>query len=186
MRYPILPRYTRTTRVPVENRDDGGDERTVTVIPARDVQRYQTIIEPSTYQQILHALHEHPELETRIDYDTTNTVYETYENTSADRRNGTWMFDIFVDVVLIILALALAGLIIGIMIGQNMLPPESVPFLLFVSLGIVLIIGAVIIVGAFMTATSKPRTEDEQLPTRTTVVTQQRQSVTMRRPRIRR
>lgn len=97
------------------------------------------------YQQALRVMLDTPQMERRLNYVTTSmiaTILERWLAHSAAKSRASTMF---AGILLILCGTALVGLLVGIMLGEGLIPKESVPVLLVVTISILIFVLAVML-----------------------------------------
>jgi len=168
-------RLHRDHREQVQAHDRGAsreDERILATVPSQTgVERYAGDgPSPETYRQALKALLATPEIESRLNYVTASLIVTIFGGWLASKLVMSRAFILFVDLTLFIVSLALAGLLIGILLGESILPAGTAPVLLFATVGIVLLIVGFVLRSMIITATSISRKRRDEMPSRRGVV----------------
>ena len=100
---------------------------------------------PDVYRQALKVILETPQMERRLNYVTAGmivTILGSWLTGSVVRSHA---FTMFIDILLFFCCTALVGLLVGIMLGEGFIPQESAPVLLFVMVGILTFVLAVML-----------------------------------------
>ncbi len=117
---------------------------------------------PEIYRQALKSILATPDIENRLNYITASLIVTIFGGWLAGKMVRTRAFIFFTDLLLFFVSIALAGFLVGIMLGENILPAKTVPILLFVATGIVLLIVEFVLWSMIVKATrhSQASTED--------------------------
>ncbi|MDE3088952.1 MAG: hypothetical protein KGJ80_06175 [Chloroflexota bacterium] len=139
------------------------DERILATVPS------QTSIEtypgdsphPEIYRQALKSILTTPDIENRLNYITASMIVTIFGGWLAGKMVQTRAFIFFTDLLLFFTSLAMAGFLAGVMLGENILPAETVPILLLAATAIVLLIMGFVLGSMIVGATrhSKARAE---------------------------
>jgi hypothetical protein len=100
---------------------------------------------PDVYRQALRVILETPQIERRLNYITAGmivTILGGWLTGSVVRHRA---FTFFADLLLFFSSLALAGLLVGVVLGEGFVPSETVPVLLFVTLGLLIVVLSVML-----------------------------------------
>lgn len=100
---------------------------------------------PDVYRQALRVIVETPQMERQLNNAIAGmivTILGSWLTVSLVRSRP---FAMFSDMVLFFSSLALAALLVGIMLGEGILPPNIIPVLLFVFLGILVCVFAIML-----------------------------------------
>jgi len=159
---PDTTQRRRNQRKQIQVHDKGiprDEERILATVPSQTgVERYAGDgPSPEAYRQALKVMLASPEIESRLNYITASIIVTIFGGWLASRMILSRAFMFFVDLTLFIVSLALAGLLIGIMLGENILPGGMVPVLFFAATGIVLLIVGCLLGSMMRTATSHSR-----------------------------
>jgi hypothetical protein len=135
------------------------DERFLATIPGRTtVERYGAgSPPPEVYRQAVRAILATPELEGRLNYATASLIVTVFGSWLAARMLASRAFLLFVDGLLFLTSLAVAGFLVGGMIGENILPVETIPVLLFAALAIVLLMAGCVLGNMLVNGTRHTR-----------------------------
>ena len=136
-------RFDRSIQVqPRDVSDSRGDRSIVTRIPNQtNGGRYlATSPHPDVYRQALRVILETPQIERRLNYITAGMIVTILGSWLTGSIAKTRPFTMLADILLFLCSAALAGLLVGIMLGVGFIPKESVPVLLFVMVGILILV----------------------------------------------
>ncbi len=135
------------------------DERILATVPNRTSPRRYAEDGPSpeAYRQALKAILATPEIESRLNYITASLVVTIFGGWLASKLILSRAFILIFDLILLTAILALAGLLIGIMLGESILPTGMVPVLLVAATGILLLISGFVLGRMIIPATSNSR-----------------------------
>ncbi len=136
------------------------DASVLATLPSRtSLERYGAD-SPQTeiYRQAVRAILATPELDGRMNYVTASLFVTVFGSWLAGRMLKSRAFLFFVDIGLFLASLAMAGLLIGIMVGENILPAETIPMLLFVATAIVLLIVGFVLGNMLVSVSNYSRT----------------------------
>jgi hypothetical protein len=97
------------------------------------------------YRQALKVILETPQMERRLNYLTAGMIVTILGSWLTGSAVKSRPFTMFTDIVLFFCSTALAGLLVGIMLGKGILPLNIVPVLLFVLLGVLIFVVAVML-----------------------------------------
>lgn len=100
---------------------------------------------PDVYRQALRVILETPQVERRLNYVTAGTIVTILGSWLAGSLMKTRAFTIFIDLVLFFCSVTLAGLLVGVMLGEGVIPLNTVPVLLFVMLALLIFVVAIIL-----------------------------------------
>jgi hypothetical protein len=100
---------------------------------------------PDVYRQAMQVILETPQMERRLNYVTASMIVTILGGWLTGSVLKSRPFAIFTDLVLFFCGLVLAGLLVGIMLGEGILPLETIPILLFVMLGILIFVVAIML-----------------------------------------
>ncbi len=110
---------------------------------------------PDVYRQALRIILETPEIEGHLNYITAGTIVTILGSWLTSSMIKSRAFTMFTDILLFFGSTALAGLLIGIMLGEGLLPKEIVPVLLFVVVGISILVPAIFLGGLMFQPTQR-------------------------------
>ncbi len=135
------------------------DERILATVPNQTgLRRYaEDGPSPETYRQALKAILATPEMESRLNYITASLVVTIFGGWLASKLILSRAFILIFDLMLLTTSLALAGLLIGIMLGERILPTGTVPVLLVAATGILFLTGGFVLGRMIIPATSNSR-----------------------------
>ena len=91
---------------------------------------------PEVYRQAMKVILETPQMERRLNYATAGMIITILGGWLTGSVVKSRSFTLFTDLLLVFFSLALAGLLVGIMLGEGILPSSIIPVLLFALLGI--------------------------------------------------
>ncbi len=97
------------------------------------------------YQQALKVILETPQMKRRLNYLTAGMIVTILGSWLTGSVAKSRPFAMFADIVLFFCSTALAGLLVGVMLGEGILPLNIVPVLLFVLLGVLIFVLAVML-----------------------------------------
>jgi hypothetical protein len=100
---------------------------------------------PDVYRQAMQVILETPQMERRLNYVTAGMIVTILGGWLTGSVLKSRPFAIFTDLALFFCGLALAGLLVGIMLGEGILPMETIPILLFVMLSILMFVVAIML-----------------------------------------
>ncbi len=100
---------------------------------------------PDVYRQALRVILETPQMERRLNYFTAGMIVTILGSWLTGSVVKSRAFTTFTYILLFFCSTALAGLLVGIMLGEGFLPKESVPVLLFAMVGILILVLAVML-----------------------------------------
>ena len=100
---------------------------------------------PDVYRQALKVILETPQMERRLNYATAGMIVTILGSWLTGSVVKSRPFTMFTDILLFFCSTALAGLLVGIMLGEGILPLNIVPVLLFVLLGVLIFVVAVML-----------------------------------------
>jgi hypothetical protein len=100
---------------------------------------------PDVYRQAMQVILETPQMERRLNYVTAGMIVTILGGWLTGSVLKSRPFAIFTDLVLFFCGLALAGLLVGIMLGEGILPMATIPILLFAMLSILIFVVAVML-----------------------------------------
>ncbi len=159
------------------------DERILVAVPSQiRAERYTGDgPSPETYRQALKTLLATPEIESRLNYITASFIITIFGGWLASKMVVSRAFIFFIDLMLFVASLALAGLLIGVMLGENILPAGTATVLVFVAIGIVLLIVGFVLGSMIVAATANSRKrQGETFSRRGAVVSPREQQSTTR------
>ncbi len=148
------------------------DERILATVPSQiRAERYAGDgPSPETYRRALKTLLATPEIESRLDYITASLIVTIFGGWLASKVVVSRAFTFCVDLMLFVESLALAGLLIGVMLGENILPAGTAMVLLFVAMDIVLLIVGFVLGSMIVAATANSRKRRDEIFSRRGVV----------------
>ena len=97
------------------------------------------------YQQALRVMLETPQMERRLNYITTSMIATILERWLAGSAAKSRASTTFTGILLFLCGIALVGLLVGIMLGEGLIPRESVPVLMVVTIGILIFVLATLL-----------------------------------------
>jgi hypothetical protein len=100
---------------------------------------------PDVYRQAMQVILETPQMERRLNYVTAGMIVTVLGGWLTGSALKSRPFAIFTDLVLFFCSIALAGLLVGIMLGVGILPMNIIPILLFTLLGILIFVVAIML-----------------------------------------
>ena len=162
------------------------DERVLAPVPSpTSIETYpEDSPHSEIYRQTLRSILASPDIENRLDYITASLIVTIFGGWLVGRMVQSRAFVFFTDLLLFLASLVMAGFLVGVMLGENILPAETVPIILLAATGIVLLIGGFalgnMIVGA--TRTFREQT-DGTSSRRDMVVSTSGQRLEIRSPR---
>lgn len=109
---------------------------------------------PDVYRQAMKVILETPQMERRLNYVTAGMIVTILGGWLTGSVVKSRPFTMFTDMLLFFSSLALAGLLVGIMLGEGILPLNIVPVLLFVMLGILISVMAIMLGSLLLRSTS--------------------------------
>ena len=118
------------TRIPTQT----SDESYLASSPRQDV-----------YQQALRVMLETPQMERRLNYITTSMIATILERWLAGSAVRSRASTTLTGILLFLCGTALVGLLVGIMLGEGLIPRESVPVLIVVTIGILIFVLATLL-----------------------------------------
>lgn len=123
------------------------EERILATVPSRmSIERYgEDGPPPEVYRQALKSILATPELESRLNYITASMIVTMFGGWLAGKMIRTRAFIFFTDIILLFASLALAGFLVGVMLGEGFLPPATAPVLLFVTVGLALLLVGIVL-----------------------------------------
>lgn len=132
--------HSERDRVPVEETAHENNSVLATIPNRTSPERHGADSpQPEVYRQAVRTILATPELDDRMNYVTASLFVTVFGSWLAGRVLKSRVFLFFVDSILFLASLAMAGLLVGVMVGENILPAETVPVLLFVATAIVLL-----------------------------------------------
>ena len=111
---------------------------------------------PDVYRQAMQVILKTPQMERRLNYVTAGMIVTILGGWLAGSALKSRPFAIFTDILMFFCSVALAGLLVGIMLGEGILPLNIIPILLF------LLLGTLIFIVAIMLGTLLLRSTDAQ------------------------
>ena len=114
--------------------------------------------QPDVYRQALRVILETPQIERRLNYITAGMIVTILGSWLSGAVLKSRPFALFTDLLLFFCSLALAGLLVGIMLGEGVMPIETIPVLLFAMLGILIFVVAVMLLTLLLRS---PRTKEQ-------------------------
>lgn len=157
---------------PILSQDRGvrrEEERILATIPSQTyLERYgMETLESETYRQALKAMLATPAIEKHLNYITASLIVTIFGAWLAGKFVLSRTFSFFIDLVLFITSFALAGLLIGILLGEVILPVETIPVLLFAALVVLTLLMGFALRGTIVTIKSmSQKRETETLASR--------------------
>ena len=109
---------------------------------------------PDVYRQAMQVILETPQMERRLNYATAGMIVAILGSWLTGSVVKSRPFSVFTDMLLLFSSLALAGLVVGIMLGIGILPPNIIPVLLIVLLGILIFVIAIMLGSLLLRSTS--------------------------------
>jgi len=88
---------------------------------------------------------ETPQIERRLNYITAGMIVTILGSWLTGSVVKSRAFTLFTDLVLFFCSTALAALLVGIMLGEGVIPQDIVPVLLFVMLGMFIFVVAIML-----------------------------------------
>jgi hypothetical protein len=95
---------------------------------------------PDVYRQALQVILETPQMEQRLNYVTAGMIVTILGSWLTGSIAKSRPLTMFTDLLLVFASLAFAGLLVGIMLGEGILPLNIIPILLFGLLGILIFV----------------------------------------------
>ena len=111
---------------------------------------------PDVYRQAMQVILKTPQMERRLNYVTAGMIVTILGGWLTGSVLKSRSFAIFTDLMLFFCGLALAGLLVGIMLGVGILPMETIPILLFATLGILIFVVAIMLGALLVRSSSAP------------------------------
>lgn len=111
---------------------------------------------PDVYRQAMQVILETPQMERRLNYVTAGMIVTILGGWLTGSVVKSRPFTMFTDMLLVFFSLALAGLLVGIMLGEGILPLNIIPVLLFVMLGILIFVIAIML-GSLLLGSTSPQ-----------------------------
>lgn len=111
---------------------------------------------PDVYRQAMQVILETPQMERRLNYVTAGMIVTILGGWLTGSVVKSRPFTMFTDILLVFFSLALAGLLVGIMLGEGILPLNIIPVLLFVMLGILIFVIAIML-GSLLLGSTSPQ-----------------------------
>ncbi len=105
------------------------------------------------YEQALQVMLTTPELDRRVRYVTTSVIVSVLGGWLAGQAMKTRAFIFVLDAAVFLFSITLVGLMLGLMIGFGVLPIETLPLLLIIGTGIVLLVAVILFIAMMMMAT---------------------------------
>ena len=115
---------------------------------------------PDVYRQAMRVILETPQMERRLNYVTAGMIITILGGWLTGSVVKSRSFTLLADLLLVFFSLTLAGLLVGIMLGEGILPMETIPILLFVLLGL-LISAVAIMVGILLLRSTSVKEQSE-------------------------
>jgi len=109
---------------------------------------------PYDYRQALKVILETPQMDPRLYYATAGVIVTILASQLTSSIVKSRPFVTFADLLLFFFSLALAGMLVGIMLGESILPLNIIPLLLFALLGIFLSVIAIMLGNLLLRSTS--------------------------------
>jgi hypothetical protein len=109
---------------------------------------------PDVYRQAMQVILETPQMERRLNYATAGMIVTILGGWLTGSVVKSRPFTMFTDMVLFFSSLTLAGLLVGIMLGVGILPLNIIPVLLFVLLGILIFVFAIMLGSLLLQSTN--------------------------------
>ncbi len=109
---------------------------------------------PDVYRQALRVIAETPQMKRRSNQVTAGMIVMILGSWLTGSMIKTHAFTLFIDLVLFFCSITLAGLLVGIMLGEGVIPLNIVPVLLFVLLGIFIFVVAIMLGSLLLRSTS--------------------------------
>ncbi len=109
---------------------------------------------PDAYRQALIVIAETPQMKRRLNQVTAGMIVTIMGSWLAGSLIKTRAFTLFTDLILFFCSITLAGLLVGIMLGEGVIPLNIVPILLFVLLGIFIFVIAIMLGNLLLRSTS--------------------------------
>jgi len=134
------------------------EQNLVTRIPnqANEDRSLATTPNPEVYREAMQVILKTPQMERRLNYVTAGMIVTILGGWLTESALKSRSFAIFTDLMLFFCSLALAGLLVGIMLGVGILPMETIPILLFALLGILIFVVAIVLGALLLQSTSAP------------------------------
>lgn len=110
---------------------------------------------PDVYRQALRIILQTPEMEGHLNYITAGTIVTILGGWLTGSLIKSRAFTMFTDIMLFFGSTALAGLLIGIMLGGGFIPTEIVPVLLSAGVGISILVLAILLGGLLLRSTQR-------------------------------
>ena len=115
---------------------------------------------PDVYRQAMQVILETPQMDRRLNYVTAGMIVTILGGWLTGSVVKSRPFTLLADLLLVFFSLALAGLLVGIMLGEGILPMETIPILLFVLLGL-LISAVAIMLGILLLRSTSVKEQSE-------------------------
>lgn len=140
------------------------DEKILATVPSRVVRGRDRMNEPNpeVYRQALRVMLETPETESHLSEITAALIVSVFGGWLGVKLTRTRAFALVADLVLFFSSIALAGFFIGVLLGEEFLPLDLVPLLLFLFAAIALLMMGIVLGDMLRIATAKPRTRFEK------------------------
>lgn len=123
------------------------DERILATVPRRtELRQYgRERLDPETYRQALKVVLGTPEIEGHLDAITASMLVAIFGTWLAAKMVWSRVFGFFVDILLLFATLSLAGFLIGVMLGEGILPAQTANVVLIASAGLALVLAGVVL-----------------------------------------
>lgn len=142
------------------------DEKILATVPSRVVPRREHPNEPDpeVYRQALRVMIETPEIESRLSTITAAMIVSVFGSWLGIKFTQTRAFAFIVDLALFFASVGLAAFFIGMMLGEEILPMDLVPVLLFGAAVIALLLMGIVLGNMVRSVMAKPqrRFKDEK------------------------
>lgn len=112
---------------------------------------------PNVYRQALSVILETPEIERHLNYISAGTIVTILGSWLAASTIKSRAFTMFTDIMLFFVSTALAGLLIGIMLGEGFIPREIALVLLFGLVSISILVLVILLGSLLLRSTQRSR-----------------------------
>ncbi|MCL4395936.1 MAG: hypothetical protein M1482_14230 [Chloroflexi bacterium] len=100
---------------------------------------------PAIYREALRVMLGTPEIQGRLPYVTASLIVTIFGTWLAVKAIQTRAFALAADIVLFLCTTALAGFLVGVLLGEGILTTKAVPFLLSAAVAFVLLLSVILV-----------------------------------------
>ena len=166
-------RHVHADRVQVIDQGIAPEERHIlATVPSRTRAECNATrdLDPETYRQAFKVILGTPEIESRLPYITATMIVTVFGGWLAAKAVSSRTFAMVTSTALLFLGAAVAGALIGVLLGESFLPEQTIPLVLLAMTGVVLFLLGILI-GAMAPGESRiePQNTWESRPIAATV-----------------